>query len=284
VTRKVPTASSVGWLAWSANDAQIAFSVGLPRPSGTIEDVYLVDTTGRHQRRLARGSAPQWSPDGTALAIQEGQNPDNYPVTVIRPDGHRLWGHAGVRPRWSPDGKRIAFWVGGWVGAKSLITTPAGRMLATLPGWFDTWSPNRRMTYVTREAARRPLYVADWSGGHRRRIAESGEGAIWAPDGERLIFGGRVGGRDGVHLVMTAGGPARRLPATSVVEWLATGDLLAYAKDALVIMRPDGGIRTTFVRRPARAEEFRGVGRTRDGRVVYRLRLPRFHPRTATAA
>jgi Tol biopolymer transport system component len=261
----------VGSLAWSADGKQIAFAASRQSPRGSVEHVYIVASGGGQQRRLALGTAPRWSSDGTAIAIQEGHNPDDYRLVVIRPNGRRVWRRDGYLPSWPPDGKRIAF----WTGTRSVVAAPNGRILVRLPGRFDTWSPDgSRITYTVGEAASRPLYVADWNGGHARRIGETGAygraASRWEPNGRRLVLDGRVRGRYGQHLVSVADGRARLLPATAIAEWLPSGgDLLAYARGELVVMAPDGAVRTRLTRRDPRIETLLAIGWTRDGGVVY---------------
>jgi Tol biopolymer transport system component len=60
---------------------------------------------GTHRRRLARGSRPQWSPDGRWIAYEGGER---VYVTKVDGSGKKPLARGGGR-RWSPDGKQIAF-------------------------------------------------------------------------------------------------------------------------------------------------------------------------------
>ena len=70
--------------------------------------VYVADSAG--VRRLARGDAPAWSPDGTTIAYQSAAG-----IRLMNADGtnDRLVRRGGSQPSWSPDGTQIAFSDGG---------------------------------------------------------------------------------------------------------------------------------------------------------------------------
>ena len=87
-------------------------------------DVYVMNTDGSGQRRLARNAwlaAPAWSPDGRKIAFERprrDRNAEGYVINseifVVNADGsgERRLTRNTVRdsnPVWSPDGRRIAF-------------------------------------------------------------------------------------------------------------------------------------------------------------------------------
>jgi Tol biopolymer transport system component len=84
--------------------------------------VYVVNLDGSHERRVAAGALPDWSPDGKTIAYFApgcGQAPDNKGrIRLVTPTGRDVTppiapcngiGPAGHPvPAWSPDGRQIA--------------------------------------------------------------------------------------------------------------------------------------------------------------------------------
>ena len=90
--------------------------------TGYVSAVYVVDLDGSHERRIAAGALPDWSPDGKTIAyVAPGcaQAPDNKGrIRLVTPTGRDVTpptapcggiGPAGHPvPAWSPDGREIA--------------------------------------------------------------------------------------------------------------------------------------------------------------------------------
>jgi hypothetical protein len=89
-----------------------------------------------HLRRLARGSAPSWSPSGSAVAYgSRGW------VVVQRPGARARRLVRGYGPVWSPDGRHIAFFGKG--RRLELIAASGGRahQVGDVSGYGASWQP-----------------------------------------------------------------------------------------------------------------------------------------------
>lgn len=116
--------------SWSPDGTHIAFSTcELPiryrnrfNMAGCHSSVYVVDLDGRHERRLAAGALPDWSPSGRTIAyVARPCGPTASSRARIRvvtpggtdatPSGGRCGGigpPGSIVSAWSPDGGRIA--------------------------------------------------------------------------------------------------------------------------------------------------------------------------------
>jgi TolB protein len=135
---------------WSPTGVRIAFETRRGRATGPLW-VGVMKPDGSSRRRLARGQAAAWSPDGRRLAFVEGAR--LHVVTTAGRGLRRLTGwHVVERPAWSPNGRLIAFVARapGASRAAYAIVRPNGtglKVLARLPpgrGRAPQWLPNGR--------------------------------------------------------------------------------------------------------------------------------------------
>jgi Tol biopolymer transport system component len=75
---------------WSRDGSELAFDVG--------NGVDVMDEDGSHVRRVARGTVAQWAP-GNVLLLERGGSIYVGPRKLAR----------GGAPAWSPDGERVAY-------------------------------------------------------------------------------------------------------------------------------------------------------------------------------
>jgi Tol biopolymer transport system component len=169
--------------AWSPDGKQIAF-LGSETPDST--GVYVADVGpsgalpgGLQARHIGSDTAvtlgfalsgPQWSPDGTSLAVTNGIFDDTTKtsgIVVMKPDGsgERVIAQDAGHPSWSP------------------IWSPNGRQLA----YFRAVDPTE---YFNGRPCTVRAWVIDADGTNERRLDPLAEGCdmapAWSPDGTRL--------------------------------------------------------------------------------------------------
>ena len=106
-----------GHAHWSPVNNKVLFISGR---SGTAQ-VYIYDLDTKTTSQITIGNKPflypQWSPDGSQVALIHGDNSnhDIYVITELDKPNRNLialtdWAFDDLRPIWSPDGSKIAFY------------------------------------------------------------------------------------------------------------------------------------------------------------------------------
>ena len=129
-------------------------------------DLWLQRVAGGTPIRLTQDQAddhaPDFSPDGTAIAFRSERGGGGVFVMPSLGGDARLIAPGGREPRFSPDGTRIAYWTGGPLGGTRNLGTA--------------------------------IFVVPANGGTPQRLASqfvSARNPIWSPDGRGLLFFGR---------------------------------------------------------------------------------------------
>jgi Tol biopolymer transport system component len=114
----LPGLASAQEPAWSPDGSRLAFSCQFGEGSSALVEICVVNADGTQPIRLTtdawRDGSPDWSPDGTTIALQSNRSDvsdrSDVRITFMNPQGGDvslfIEGHA---PAWSGDGTRILF-------------------------------------------------------------------------------------------------------------------------------------------------------------------------------
>jgi Tol biopolymer transport system component len=116
-------------------------------PDGTAlllqqaDGLYLAETDGSNARHLIEGETPVWSPDGSRIVYAYDVTADALPIIgVVDGDGQVMWsGEIGGDPTWSPDGAKLAVEVGYPETSIQILDATSGTVLWELAGEDPAW-------------------------------------------------------------------------------------------------------------------------------------------------
>jgi Tol biopolymer transport system component len=287
-----------GFLPASAH-ATLVFERGFSSPA-----VWVANDDGTGERRLASGSMPRISPDGSTVAYSVTPPGSEYrPNLVVAPvsgGAARTLASGWRNPyafAWSPDSKRIATVVGPELGAQQLVVievaTGASRTIASGYFYGVSFSPDGNTLVYGRAVSesypqRSDIYTASVAGGVPRAITSDHRSLspLWGPRNRivfvKLVEGKRrqYGPKNELYLMNPDGSGVRRLTHTKVgqlvqgltpTQWSANGSRLlsefgGQDTSYAVTVNPATGGQRALAGGPRGT--FVGIGLSADGRTV----------------
>jgi uncharacterized repeat protein (TIGR01451 family) len=165
-------------------------------------DLYVRPTSGGGATVLVADAAapdryPTWSPDGTMVAFEKGN--DIYVVPAAGGTATRLTFDPGVDsyPAWSPDGTQIVF-RSDRSGGGDLYVIPSGGGTETqltfdpmVDGGPD-WSPDgTQIAFHSDRSGTSDIWVMPAGGGAATQITSGPNSDVqpaWSPDGQKIVF------------------------------------------------------------------------------------------------
>ncbi len=197
--------------------------------------IWVMDSDGGNQKKLADGSAPRLSPDGKKIAFILDDA-----IWVMDSDGGNRKQLGGNRLRggvsWSPDGEKMAFVSGDQINYYIWVMDSDGSNQKKLTkGGRPSWSPDgKKIAFVSAEVFRSNIWVMDSDGSNKRRLTATGtykyaNNPSWSPDGRKIAF---TQG-DSVRVMNSDGSGKKILTEGAGSYWSPDGEKIAFvSKDA----------------------------------------------------
>lgn len=182
----------------------------LQRRIGRTADLYVLDVTTGHLRRITRTPqhefSPVWSPNRTRIAFAVNPGGSELDVYTMRADGSDV----------------------------TRVTSSAG------PDQEPTWLPDGRLAYSSVRDGIGSIYVDD------EKVLEESASAEWSPSGKAIAFSAAHEFGFDIWLTDAAAGKRWKLTPTLYEDaynprWSPDGTRIAFAtEEAIYVMRADG--------------------------------------------
>jgi len=250
-------------------------------------DLWTMNVDGTEQKRLTQGEKVRvhaWSPSGKMVAYLS-ETAAGAALKLIPGEGQSplVLAKEVTTFRWSPDGRYLVYLTGApdqpngaemWSVEARAGASPT-LIESNVADTPDLTLVGQRLVYA-KSGAEQGIWISEFDGKGRQRIAIDGHNPVWSPDGKMLAFVqgqtvGQVGGgaraQGGIFVISANGQELRRLTADGEnPRWSPDGKLLLFD-------RVDGNRRSVWVLTVTDAKERKltdGAGATwsPDGQVV----------------
>jgi hypothetical protein len=222
--------------SWSPGGDFIAYTDGDHGPS----QIWLIEPDGSNPRYLVNGSLPDWSPDGTRIALMRGFN--IYVLTLADSSLQQLTDDGGSAfPDWSPSGNGIAYdTTRGRIGIWIMDPDGSGKRWVC-EGWTPDWSPDgSKLAFVgpgVGEAVN-DIWIVDVEGTNARSLTRgawhSNVEPSWSPDGKSVAWTAHsfTSGGPAIWVIRSDGTGACRMisAATSEANWSPDGTAIVHTR------------------------------------------------------
>ena len=251
--------------AWSSDGAWIAYRSQC-QGGMQIFAVHVATTDVRPQTdegQNATHRGPQWSPDGSRIAMTSypGNDAEVYVVAFQNPNIYEnLTNTPGTDtgPRWSPDGSRIAFSSERDGNSEVYVMNADGSNPVNLtnhPGYDGQpeWSPDgSRIAFLSDRDGNSEIYVMNADGSAPIRLTTNAwtDGRpVWSPDGSQLLLTGYPDDYGEVYKVSSDGATLERLTDSAgdngFPGWSPDGTRIVFGSsrdgdNAIYVMDADG--------------------------------------------
>lgn len=222
---------------------------------------------------------PDWSPDGSRLAVSLRVDSSNYEIAILGPDGALLdtltdsESILDTDPDWSPDGSKLAFSsnidaiaVDFRAGFDIYLIDAAGSRPTMLTHSLDwgienvvsgteahqwnnapDWSPDGQfLAYQTNGDGNNEIYVMAADGSNPVNVTNDPSNdryPAWSPDGSRIAFVSDRDGNDEIYLMNPDGTGLTRLTENDSLDaapaWSSDGNLITFSAKARQGNNPD---------------------------------------------
>lgn len=160
--------------------------------------------------------APNWSPDGRSILLNQGGQLFTIPTEGGEPAAINLkgLGRCNNDKGFSPDGKQIAFSSSGQAKGSQVFTVPrAGgeptRVVEETPSYFHAYSPDGKyLAFVARRNGNFDLFRVPAEGGPQEQLTTNAgydDGPDYSPDGRWIYFNSNRSGKWAVWRMPAAG-------------------------------------------------------------------------------
>ena len=182
--------------AWAPGDGRwIAYAEG-----GSIdEQIWIVEPSGDHRRKVADGGFPSWSPDGKTIYFHSRtlQKLMSVNIDAAADIPEEIMDCTWFYPAFSTDGKRVAYRLQDQL---ILADCGSGETIQSYPrqsgaGFLGSWSPDGRYvaygSYGYQDVT--GLWVVHVETGKSKKVAEgSFTMPVWSPDGLKIALDHRI--------------------------------------------------------------------------------------------